>query len=438
MTNNQIINVMCENLSYEGLGVCRVENFVIFVPNLLPGEKAEVKLTDVKKSFAYGKVISKENSSSKRVEPLCESFFECGGCDLSHMNSELKMMVKFDSVLNNLRKQKLEVDLVNNISNTDVYGYRNKVVMHAVNKGDKALIGPYKKGSYEVVSNKCLMLNENGMKLHEDLVELVNLHKIDAYDYRTKKGMLRSVVYRKNELDEYMIILVVSKYTKRLENIIDKLKLDGKVKTVVVNINNGKRHHLLGNQNEIVYGDGNLTYNVDGVLLAISPQSFFQINTEVMKEMYRIIKDNVGENETVLDAYCGVGSITLYLADKVKEIVGIELGKSSYEDAKKNQELNNVENARFILGDVSKEAVKLENKFDTIITDPPRNGCSKEFIDFIIENKFDKIIYMSCNSATLARDLKMLSDEYTVTTAHVFDMFAHTSHSESIVVLKKM
>ncbi len=139
----------------------------------------------------------------------------------------------------------------------------------------------------------------------------------------------------------------------------------------------------------------------------------------------------------MLDAYSGVGSITLYLADKVKEIVGIELSKNSFDNAEANKELNQIENATFINGDVAKEVVKLDYKFDTIITDPPRNGCSKEFIEFIIASKFKKVIYMSCNSATLARDIKMLSDNYEVEQVYVYDMFAHTSHAETITILKK-
>ncbi len=430
------IDVVCDRLSHEGNGVCRVDNLVVFVPNLLPREEAVVEIDKLKRSFATGKVVERKKNSCERVTPECDAFFTCGGCDISHMNKDLKNVVKYNGVVNNLRKQGFDLEVENNIENPDEYGYRSKVVVHAMYNGNNVVIGPYKKGSYDVVSNDCLMLDDEGRKLHNSIVTLVNIFGIEVYNYKAKKGLLRTVVYRKNDKGQYMVTFVTSKRSKDLEKVVSELKKKSNVSSIIVNINKGTRNQLFGRTYDIVHGEDALDFTLDNLTLKVSHKAFFQVNEKVMKKMYQVIKDNVEPNETVLDAYSGVGSISLYLADKVKSVTGIELNESSFKGAELNRKHNEIKNATFINGDVSKEIESLEVDFDVVVTDPPRSGCSSEFIDFILENKFKKVIYMSCNSATLARDIKLLEDNYEVEYVGVYDMFAHTYHSEVLTVLK--
>lgn len=433
MEKNDVVSVECTGLTYSGQGVCRVDNIVVFVDNLLPKEKAEIMITKNKKTFAFAKVVRLLNESDKRVIPTCPDYFKCGGCDLSHMNDELKTNVKYDGVVNNFSKQKLSVNVENFIEDTSRYEYRNKVIMHAQNFAEEIKIGPYKKGSYNVASNNCLMLDNIGMKLHDKVVSLVNMYALSAYDPRTKKGFLKSVVYRKNELGKYLIIFTVNKKSKHLDNVITDIQKRDEVESITITVSKDNTEQGISS---VVYGKGSIVYNVSDIKYRVSADSFFQTNTDVMKKMYDVIKDNLNSEDIVLDAYSGVGAISLYVADKVSKVVGIEISNSSYMDAVSNISLNKISNVEFIHGDVMKIIDEASLDFNTIITNPPRTGCSKEFIDFIVGKKFKKAIYMSCNSATLARDLKLLENNYSISKSYVFDMFPHTSHVESIVVLE--
>lgn len=430
-------NVVCEGLTHEGLGVCRIDNMVVFVDNLLVGEEALIQIDNVKKKYATAKIVEITKKSENRVKPLCNSYFKCGGCNLSHMDEEMKNKTKYDGVVNSLRKKKCDVEVVNCIKNSDDYEYRNKVVMHASNLDDKIMVGPYRKGSYNVCSNECLMLNEVGREIHSEVVELLNLHEVKAYDYKTKGGVLRDVMYRRNEDNQFMIVFIVGRNNKNINKVIEEIQENENVVSIVLNVNKGSRHELLSTQSSVVYGTNHLVYDI-GVSYNVYANSFFQVNTQVMKEMYDIIKENIDQDSVVLDAYSGVGSISLYIADVAKSVAGIEINEFSHKNALQNKKLNDIKNVKFYCGDVVKEVSRIKKKFDTIIVDPPRNGCSKEFINFIIEKGFDKIIYMSCNSATLARDVELLSENYNADKAYAFDMFAHTSHVESIVVMSNI
>lgn len=430
-------SVVCEGITYEGLGVCKVDNMVVFVDNLITDEEAVIEIEKVKKKYAFANVIEIKKKSSQRVKPLCDAYYKCGGCNLSHMSEELKVSTKYDGVVNSLRKKSCEAEVINCIEDSDMYGYRNKVILHAQNKGDNIIVGPYGSGSYNVCTNDCLMLNDTGRELHLKIVELLNLHEVKAYDYKTKGGVLRDIMYRRNEQDQYMIVFIVGRNNNSINKVIEEIKNDENVISIVVSVNKGSRHEVLSSQSSVIYGSNHLVYDI-GVKYNVYANSFFQVNTNVMEKMYQVIKGNIDEGSNVLDAYSGVGSISLYIASVAKNVIGIEINEFSHKNAVQNKMLNDIKNVKFINGDISDEVSRMKKKCDTIITDPPRNGCSKELIEFIINSDFKKMIYMSCNSATLARDIELLSDSYHVEKVYVFDMFAHTSHAECIAILNRI
>ncbi|MFV0498965.1 MAG: 23S rRNA (uracil(1939)-C(5))-methyltransferase RlmD [Bacilli bacterium] len=426
----------CIGISFQGLGICKVNDIVVFIPNLLTGEECEIEITKVKKQYAFAKVITRYNDSQFREKPTCPVFYDCGGCDLSHMNDELKSEVKYTTVENNLKKQGLYLNITNCLEDSSELGYRNKVILHASKIGDNVILGPYQKGTNKVIWDSCLMLDKNGVALHQELCKSVNLYKIEPYNDRTKQGILKRVVYRKDSNYQYMIVVVATKNSTKLDGLIENLKSNKNVASIVININKGK--DILSNNNIVKYGKSKISYNVDNIIYNVSPSSFFQINTKVMIRMYDIIRNFVDFNDIVLDAYCGVGSISLYIASKVKKVVGVEINDSSYCDAIENKKVSQFNNVSFIKGDTAEVIVGLDTRFNTLIVDPPRTGCSKEFISFIKENNFEKFIYMSCDSATLARDLKLLENQYNVENIYIFDMFAHTAHVETVVLMSRV
>ncbi len=434
MNVNEIINVECIDISFEGLGVCKYNGIVVFVDNLLIGEKAEVIITKVTKKYVKAEVISLLEKSLKRVVPECEFYDLCGGCAISHLSDEFKNDVKYNYFYNSTK-----IKAHNCLTNQNILGYRNKVVMHVDKVNGQIVSGPYKKMSKTIVGSKCLMLNEIGRDIHRQLLDIFNQSNIDVYDYQTNLGSLKEIVYRRNNQNQFMVIFVVCEDDSNLENVLKSFSHPNVV-SIYLNYCDKKSKHILGNVDKLVKGEKYLKNKISEIEYYISPQSFFQINNDVTYQMFEKIIEiaNFNGSEQVLDAYSGIGAISLYISKYVKNVVGIDINSSSIDDAFKNKELNDIDNVTFICGDVAKVVKQMKINFDTLIIDPPRKGCSKQFLNFIVTNNFRTIIYMSCNPVSLARDLKFLKEyDYQIQDAYVYDMFPHTTHVESIVLLQK-
>lgn len=438
MNIGDIIELTAFDISFEGKGVCKYNDKVVFVDNLVVGETGKVKIIKNSKKFSFGEVVEITQPSSYRETPKCELYEVCGGCTISHLNDELKKQVKLKTV-QNLAKN-LDVDVVDCIENVNDLGYRNKVVMHAARIGGKVVCGPYSSKTRTVVGNDCLMMSDGTRGLHIFIQNLLNEYNVSVYDYNTKLGCLKNIVYRMNDNNEVMVVFVVVNEDVSIELVIEEIANLEMVCSVYVNRVSSNSKNILGKEETCYAGETKILNNIGDLTFELLPQSFFQINNKVSKKMFDEIK-RIGKfdgSETVLDAYCGVGAIGLSIASSVKSVVGIDINESSIENANNNLVRNNIENASFVCGDIFEVLDDSKIEFDVVIIDPPRSGCSKEFINHIVEKKYEKVIYMSCNPSTLTRDLKILKEYgYNAKEIEVFDMFPHTSHVETLVLLTR-
>lgn len=396
------MEVKIEKLDDFGRGICYIDNKVTFVPNTIPNDLVEIKITKEFKNYNEGKLINILIPSKKRIEPKCPYFSKCGGCVLQNMNYKDTLEYKKEKVTNIFKKNKLEINPIV-IENANYYNYRNKISLKVIDKK----IGYYEPKSHSIVEiDSCLVASNS-------------INKV--IPFIKKMGINNGLVtIRCNKNDEVLIIIESKdKLNIDVDSIKEKIKLVG----IVIN-------------NKLFYGEDFLYENINGIFYKISYDSFFQVNPYIASKIFDIIKENINSNETVLDIYSGVGTLSLTASTVAKKVIGIEIVENAVLNAIHNAKINKINNVDFLLNDATKAITKLNLFFDKVIVDPPRAGLTKTVIDTIKKIKPKEIIYVSCDPQTLVRDIKLLSDLYTINKFYIADMFSFSYHVESICILK--
>ena len=431
----------------EGGGVGKFDGQAIFVENTAIGDEILCHIIKAKKTYAIGKALKIIKHSKSRVEPECNAFKSCGGCSFGHIKYDDELKYKAQKVEDAFQRiGGLSPVFKPIISSPETTRYRNKAQYPVRRENGILNIGFYAKKSHRVIDGgDCLLQPEDFTKIIEIFRKWINENNITVYNEEIGIGLVRHIYLRKAfATGEIMVCTVINGATlPNSDELIEKLKEINGFKTLVVNINRENTNVVLGDTCTAIYGDGYITDILCGVKIKLSPLSFYQVNRNGAELLYKKAAEYVAPtpDQTILDLYCGTGTIGLSMANTVKELVGVEIIPEAIEDAKVNAKLNNIENARFICGDASVAAEELKNegiKPDTVILDPPRKGCAEELLKTVAEINPDKIVYVSCDPATLARDCsRLLTLGYEVKEVTPVDMFPRTHHVESVALLNK-
>lgn len=451
MKKNDIVTLNITGITSEGQGVGRIGNMVIFVPFSAVGDVLEVLIVSVKKNYCYGKILNIKTKSKYRTENACEVFGKCGGCVYRHISYESELESKQQVVENNIQRiggyKNFKVEKIVSIPKK-ADGYRNKAQYPVSKNGKNIEIGFYSQRSHRV--NECLNCAlqpkefENILKLIKQFLIQFN---ISIYNETTQKGLLRHIYLRKAEkTNQIMVVLVINSETfPNINILVDELKslLGSSLKSVQLNINKNNTNVVLGEKCVTVFGNSYIEDSICNTKFRISPLSFYQVNRDMAEKLYIKAKEYANpKGKTVVDLYCGAGTIGLSMAKEAKKVIGVEIVPQAVEDAYFNKKLNNITNAEFICADAT-EAVKLLNeksiKPNVVILDPPRKGCTEELLNTVANGfKPERIVYVSCDSATLARDCKILNSlGYTLKKATPHDLFPRTMHVETVCLLSK-
>ncbi|WP_032122545.1 23S rRNA (uracil(1939)-C(5))-methyltransferase RlmD [Clostridium amazonitimonense] len=443
------------SLGYEGEGIAKIEGFPIFVQGALIGEKVKIKVIKVNKNYAFGKLIEIINPSNGRVEPICSIYNRCGGCNIQHMDYECQLDFKTNRVKDCIERiGKIKDTIIHRaIGAASPYRYRNKVQLPVGGVKGDVTIGFYAPRSHNIIDmNKCHIQDESGDKAVEITRQWMNKYNIEPYnEIESKssnlKGLIRHIMVRRGfKTDEVMVVLVTTK--KQLpykEEFIQLIRDNIKgVKSIIQNINSKVTNVVLGEENIVLWGEDHISDYIGEFKFNISPLSFFQVNpmqTEVLYKKALDYADLKGE-EVVFDAYCGTGTISLFLSQKAKKVYGVEIVKEAIENAKENAKINGVNNVEFIVGQSEKvipELIEKGIKADVVVVDPPRKGCAKELLEAIAHMSPEKIVYVSCDPSTLARDLAILEElGYKTKEVQPVDMFPETGHCEVVCLLQRV
>jgi 23S rRNA (uracil1939-C5)-methyltransferase len=443
---NQEYTIEITGLTNEGMGVGRVEGFTVFVEGALPEETVIAKIVKIQKTFAYGKLIEIDRQSQSRVTPSCGIVSKCGGCQLQHLDYKAQLHNKTQMVKDVMERIGGFKDLLvhDAIGMEDPWRYRNKA-QFPVGFTKDVVIGFYANRSHDIIdTDKCVIQDKLNDKVIKVFKEYIRRFSIPVYNEATHKGLVRHIVTRKGfKTGEVMVCIVVNGESLPdtdylVEKLISKVP---EIKSIVLNINKRQSNVILGANNITIYGEGAIFDYIGKFKFRISPNSFFQVNSVQTDVLYSKALEYAAltGNETVFDAYCGIGTISLFLSEKAKKVYGVEIVSQAIQNAKENALLNNVDNVDFILGESEKvipEMHKKGIKADVIVVDPPRKGCEQELLDVIVEMQCPKVVYVSCNPATLARDMKFLVEKgYVVKEVQPVDMFPHTVHVECVALL---
>ncbi|MBT2600972.1 MULTISPECIES: 23S rRNA (uracil(1939)-C(5))-methyltransferase RlmD [unclassified Oceanobacillus] len=443
---NEIYTLTFEDLTHEGNGVAKIEGYPLFVPDVLPDEEAKVKVVKINKNFGFGKLLELTKTSSHRVEPTCH--VHCGGCQLQHMSYDLQLQMKQDQVHNVMKK----VAHLDHVPVHPILGmeepshYRNKVQIPVGEKNGEVIVGFYQKRSHRILQNQdtCHIQDEAINEVLPFTRQLMNQYGIQAYDEKSHRGQLRHIMVRVGHHTKDIMIVFVTKTSKfpEKDRIIKELTEQfPQVKSIVQNVNNQRTNVVLGKKTKVLWGENYIYDKIGDLTFAISPKSFFQVNPVQTKILYDKALEyaNIDKDDVVIDAYCGIGSISLFLAQKAKKVYGIEVVPEAIEDAKMNAEINAMDNVEFSVGQAEKVMPKWKEQGldpDVIVVDPPRKGCDVDFLEAMIAMKPKRIVYVSCNPSTLARDLRILEDGgFETKQVQPVDMFPSTNHVECVAEL---
>ena len=446
--NEEYIVDIIDN-GYEGEGIAKIDNFTIFIPGAIKGEKVKILIVKVTSSHAFGKILEIiKTSESRNANIDCDTYKRCGGCNLRHIKYKDTLKLKRNIVQNLVNKTlKTKIEVKDTIGMENPYNYRNKAQYPiGVNKDGKAIIGVFANRTHEVIEfDNCFIQNKESQEIAKFICDFVNQKNISVYNEKIGKGILRHIVIKIGlKTDKIMCILVINgkNFKEEKELVDDLVSKFPKIKTIIKNINTKNTNVILGNENVNLYGDGYICDKLGDYTFKISPLSFYQINPVQTEKLYNLAIEGASltGKEIVFDLYCGIGTIGIYMAKHAKKVYGIEIVEQAIEDAKENCKINNIENAEYYAGDTQKLLTDLINnkdiKPDVIVVDPPRKGLDNVTIENIINIKPKKVIYISCNPATLTRDLSKLEETYDIKSIQPVDMFPFTSHVECVSVLE--
>ena len=442
MPNKQIIRGICTDISSEGLGIVKANWMVIFVNGLLLGEEADIEIQYKRAGVFYGVIKKIYKLSKERIKPLCHVATACGGCTFQNVSYKYELEFKKKKVEEALRKIGHINTPVNNVIGMDEpYYYRNKIQVPFGRDNKHIVYGFYKTNTHRIIPIKeCFIEDKKAGPILQDIAYLMESMHIDPYNEDTRRGIIRHVLIRTSKTyDEVMVVLVTNALTFPSKGNFAKelTKKHPEIKTVVQNINLRDTNVILGEKEEVLFGKGFIKDTLLGLEFNISSKSFFQVNPVQCEKLYDIaIKfADIKENDEILDAYAGVATIGILCAKKGGHVTSVELVKEAVINGRDNAKRNNIKNIDILEDDCTKYLLNSEKHFDVVILDPPRKGSTPEFLNALIKNKPDRIVYISCDPSTLARDLEILSNKYSIDIVQPVDMFPRSFHVETIVGL---
>ncbi|MDU4861226.1 MAG: 23S rRNA (uracil(1939)-C(5))-methyltransferase RlmD [Terrisporobacter othiniensis] len=450
LSKDKMYVVEIVDIGQGGVGIGKFEGFTVFVDGGLVKDKIKVKITKSKKNYAVGEIVEILEPSPYRVERKCsKELKECGGCQIQELDYKEQLNVKTNEVKQVIsRIGKLDDVVIHNaLGMEEPFRYRNKAQFPIQKVDGVPVIGFYKKKSHDIIpTDQCIIQHDVNDKIIKIIKTYIRAYKVSIYDEKTHTGVLRHLVTKVGfTTKEVMVVLVANgrklPYLNELASVL-KENIPG-FKTLVVNVNREKTNVILGNENRVIYGDGKINDNIGDLVFEISPLSFFQVNPVQTEVLYNKALEyaNLGENDTVFDIYCGIGTISLFLAQKAKKVYGIEIVEEAIKDAKINAKINNLDNVEFYVGkaeEVVPKMYKQGKRANVVVVDPPRKGCDEKVLDTIVSMEPDRVVYVSCSPSTLARDLNYLDERgYKCLEVQPVDMFPHSVHIENVALIVK-
>mgnify|MGYP000266802257 CR=1 FL=1 len=458
MNKNDIVTVEITDIGVSGEGIGHVDGYTLFIKDAVIGDVVEAKVMKAKKNYGYARLMKVITPSEYRVEPKCVFARRCGGCQIQEMSYDRQLVFKDQKIRGNLERiggfTKDQIDTVMQpvVGMEHPFGYRNKAQFpFGTDKEGNPITGFYAGRTHDIIANTdCALGVEQNKEILEIILQYMRENKIKSYDEKTGKGLIRHALIRYGfKTKEIMVCLVINgKKLPKAERLIEKLiQIEG-MTSITISPNTRRDNVIMGDSYEILWGQGYITDYIGNVKYQISPLSFYQVNPVQTEKLYGLALEyaDLKGDETVWDLYCGIGTISLFLARQAKKVYGVEIVPQAIEDAKQNAIINNIDNAEFFVGKAeevlpdfyTKESARIGRKLtaDVIVVDPPRKGCDETLLATMIQMEPEKIVYVSCDSATLARDLRFLCDNgYELKKVCGVDQFPQTVHVETVCLL---
>jgi len=445
LSKNEIYETVITDYTAEGQGIAHIEGCAVFIPNAIAGERVRVRIETARKTWAAGKITEILERSPHRCNRECPVAKLCGGCDFWHMDYEEETRLKAERVRTCLNRMAGEnLDTVPILAAPTCHGYRNKAQYPLAQKKGRAYAGFFRAGTHEVVENdRCRILPLETDVVKDLVMDYANKFHVSIYDETTHKGLLRHIYVRRGAVSGQILVCLVGNGSTlpKVDELLKRLKTLPGFTTLVLSVNTKKGNAVLGDQFITLYGPGYIEDTLCGLTFRLSPHSFYQVNHDQAQRLYEtaIAQAGITKEDTVLDLYCGVGTITLAMAGAAGKVIGVEVIPQAVEDARDNALRNGIDNAEFFCGDAGQAALELERQGvrpDVVVVDPPRKGLNADTIEALHRMSPRRIVYVSCDPATLARDVALLKPHgYTLQTVTAADLFPRCAHVETVCLL---
>lgn len=457
---NDMLTVTIEDMGHDGEGIGKIDGYTVFVKDALIGDTVSAKIIKAKKNYGYARLMEILKPSPDRVEPLCPYARQCGGCQIQALSYNKQLEYKQNKIWNNLMRiggfspEEIHMELIMGME--EPFHYRNKAQFPVgTDKEGNLVTGFYAGRTHSIIPNRrCYLGVEVNEKILDIILKYMTRNHISAYDEEKGKGLVRHVLIRSGFTSGELMVCLVINGTKipYSEQLVEELTKIPGMTSISININREKTNVILGREVKVLWGQEYITDSIGSVSYQISPLSFYQVNPVQTRKLYEKALEfaDLKGNETVWDVYCGIGTISLFLAQKAKQVYGVEIVSAAIEDAKRNARLNQIENAEFFVGKAEEVLPGFYEEYsrthpgenaraDVIVVDPPRKGCEESVLDTMVKMQPERIVYVSCDSATLARDLRILCDRgYRIDRCVGCDMFPQTVHVETVCFLSKL
>ncbi|MFT9373550.1 23S rRNA (uracil(1939)-C(5))-methyltransferase RlmD [Liquorilactobacillus hordei] len=450
VTKNQKLTLTISDLTYQGMGVGKVDHYPLFIEDALPDEVVDITVMKASKNYGFAKVINRHNDSPLRTAGINKTYTQTGIAPLQHLKYDAQLSFKRNQVVELLKKSHLEeIEVAPVLGMDEPVHYRNKAQVPVRMVKNQLETGFFKKNSHNFVPMEDYLIQDERIdEVIKSVRNILRKYMISAYDEKTHKGVVRHIIVRRGYYSHEVMVVLVTRAKKIPESdeVVDEiLKSCPDVRTVVQNVNQEKTNVILGKTEKILAGDGRITDSLNGINFEISAHSFYQVNSIQTEKIYQKVVEaaELTGKETVIDAYCGIGTISLNLAQKAAKVYGVEIVPEAIADAKKNATVNDINNTTFEVGTASEWMSKWSEdgiKPDVVVFDPPRKGLEPEVINSTVKLSPEKIVYVSCNPATLVRDIQLFTEQgyQVVKPIQPVDQFPMTTHIESVTVLKRV